>query len=404
MKKSLARLIPALVTLSLLSCNKNDDDDNTITIPDLGDRQDQEVIDDVIVEDFLKNYTYNDIEMNGNELLTDQDIKFYRLPVVEESILAKTSTTSLWDSDRRKELTHTYQVGSDEADLITQTYHVIAVRGGVDDVDEAGFARKTINEADQVNLTYQTKVILTDQDGSSNARLLETNRINLDSITTPQWFSSINLVDGFNQSLTQLKTGSSTNIDNPCSIFGIGEGGAVSTNNDFGIGIAVMPSGLGFFEEEFFFNNREDDDDDSEIDNIEEEDFLGFRNLVFTISTYNAFDQDLDGDGIPSAAEDVNNNGDFDDDDTDDDDIPNYLDVDDDDDGVLTFLEIKISDLDSNIDSDCDGGFIDDNDVQFIFTTDGGVANEDIEYILPENAPGNKMPYHLDEDIEFDEN
>ena len=60
--------------------------------------------------------------------------------------------------------------------------------------------------------------------------------------------------------------------------------------------------------------------------------------------------------------------------------------------------------MDNNIDSDCDGVFIDDNDVQFIFTADGGVANEDIEYIIPENAPDNKVPYHLDEDIEFNEN
>lgn len=49
---------------------------------------------------------------------------------------------------------------------------------------------------------------------------------------------------------------------------------------------------------------------------------------------------DADGDGIPDADEDLNNNGNLEDDDTDGDGIPNYLDSDDDDDTVETIDEI----------------------------------------------------------------
>lgn len=57
---------------------------------------------------------------------------------------------------------------------------------------------------------------------------------------------------------------------------------------------------------------------------------------------------DDDNDGIPSADEDLNGNGDYDDDDTDLDGIPNYLDEDDDNDNVKTQNEDDNEDGDNN--------------------------------------------------------
>ena len=63
---------------------------------------------------------------------------------------------------------------------------------------------------------------------------------------------------------------------------------------------------------------------------------------------------DDDGDGVPTAFEDINGDGDLDNDDTDGDGTPDYLDTDDDDDGILTIDEEK--DADGNpLDTDMDG-------------------------------------------------
>ena len=78
---------------------------------------------------------------------------------------------------------------------------------------------------------------------------------------------------------------------------------------------------------------------------------------------------DDDNDGIPSADEDLNGNGDYDDDDSDNDGIPNYLDEDDDNDNVKTIFEDEDNDGDNNpftnpLDTDGDGtpDYLDDDD------------------------------------------
>ncbi|MEO1031899.1 MAG: hypothetical protein AAFX55_10870 [Bacteroidota bacterium] len=59
---------------------------------------------------------------------------------------------------------------------------------------------------------------------------------------------------------------------------------------------------------------------------------------------------DDDNDGIPSASEDLNGNGNLDDDDSDNDGIANYLDEDDDNDNVKTINEIDIENADGDDD------------------------------------------------------
>jgi len=80
-----------------------------------------------------------------------------------------------------------------------------------------------------------------------------------------------------------------------------------------------------------------------------------------TVETQTSFVDD-DQDGIPSALEDINNNGDLEDDDSDGDTIPNYKDDDDDGDNVKTSLEKPDPNDDGAIDDaqDTDGDTIPD--------------------------------------------
>ncbi|MFH4965615.1 hypothetical protein V8G69_11480 [Gaetbulibacter sp. M235] len=100
-----------------------------------------------------------------------------------------------------------------------------------------------------------------------------------------------------------------------------------------------------------------------------------------------------DNDGIPSALEDINGNGDLEDDDTDGDGIPNYKDADDDGDNILTKNENPDPNNDKIIDDaqDTDGDgipdYLDDDD-------DGdGVLTRDEETISHDQNPGNDVTY-----------
>lgn len=155
MKKSFFLLSAVFFTLSFMSCNNDDDSSSTTsTEEDFVDRATQASADDLIIQDFLKNYTYNDLELEANPLFTDQDIEFYKLPVAD-SLKTKTSENSLLESNLQTD-THFYEYNDDGVeDDITQTYYFIALRGGEDEVDEMGKERKDINEADLVDLTYR---------------------------------------------------------------------------------------------------------------------------------------------------------------------------------------------------------------------------------------------------------
>ncbi|WP_299526647.1 hypothetical protein [Winogradskyella sp.] len=109
---------------------------------------------------------------------------------------------------------------------------------------------------------------------------------------------------------------------------------------------------------------------------------------------------DDDNDGIPSADEDINGNGNLEDDDTDNDGIPNYLDQDDDNDNVLTSEELDTENTDGDdnpitnpLDTDNDGmpDYLDDDD--------------DGDGILTrlEDVDGDKNPRGIDDEV-VDEN
>ncbi|GAL68563.1 FKBP-type peptidyl-prolyl cis-trans isomerase FkpA precursor [Jejuia pallidilutea] len=95
-----------------------------------------------------------------------------------------------------------------------------------------------------------------------------------------------------------------------------------------GTGVMFLPSGMAYY------NNAPSG-------------IPAYSPLIFKFEIYQSFDNDYDGDGVPSHKEDLNGDGEFfvdldnadADDDTDGDGIPDYVDSDDDGDGVLTINE-----------------------------------------------------------------
>ncbi len=106
--------------------------------------------------------------------------------------------------------------------------------------------------------------------------------------------------------------------------------------------------------------------------------------------TLNYRDADDDNDGIPTAAEDIDGNGSAADDDSDSDGIPNFLDADDDNDGVVGSAEDPNGDGDpTNDDTDGDGvaDYLDDDDDDDGLTGaqedpngDGDLTNDDSDH------------------------
>ena len=150
----------------------------------------------------------------------------------------------------------------------------------------------------------------------------------------PVWFDLTATVRGFTEGMTNLMAGGNI-IENPDGTFEV---------EDYGIGLVILPSGLGFF------NNSNTN-------------LPAFSAGLFTIDLFSTVvNTDHDNDGIPSFLEDLNNDRIVANDNTDADiEIfgfqPNFLDPDDDDDGILTRDEIIIN-ADGTItfpDSDGDG-------------------------------------------------
>ncbi|ALJ04237.1 hypothetical protein APS56_03350 [Pseudalgibacter alginicilyticus] len=119
----------------------------------------------------------------------------------------------------------------------------------------------------------------------------------------------------------------------------------------------------------------------SEVNIIEDYESAGSEATIITVLTED------DNDGIASALEDINGNGDLTDDDTDGDGIPNYLDIDDDGDNILT--------KDENPDPNGDGDLSDAQDTDADGIPDYLDADDDNDGVLTrdeENDTQNQNP------------
>ncbi len=163
------------------------------------------------------------------------------------------------------------------------------------------------------------------------------------SFNVPIWFDLAGIqgplqgARGFTEAMPNFKAGGQA-IDN---------GDGTFTVEDYGVGLMIMPSGLGFF-------------------NANQPGVPAYSPILFTVDLFAVEETDHDGDGIPSIQEDLNGDGYLYNDNTDEAaeeasglllSVVNFLDQDDDQDSIPTRDEIIIDDQ-GNItfpDSDMDG-------------------------------------------------
>lgn len=187
---------------------------------------------------------------------------------------------------------------------VEYTLYYLKIREGNSEVRKPTFADSTL-------VTYQGITI---------------NNEPFDVNPNPVWFDLTQTVRGFYELLPELR-GSSGFVQN--------NDGTVTFNDDFGIGVVFVPSGLGYYASPPVGSS-----------------IRRYQPIIFAAQLYKSKEADHDLDGIPSYLEDINGDGrvnsppDENDngDDTDGDGIPNYVDADDDGDGVLTIDEIIIND------------------------------------------------------------
>ncbi len=397
MKSSFNNLF-LIFCVGLLSQSCANDDDQEFIEPEVTTtRSEQATIDDAILKEFMDLHTYNDLDFEQDPSLTDQDLKIVPITDLNESI--NSSGTPLSEHFHKEE--HTLSYEDESGNWITQNLYVFPLRRDETDTPSKGKGSQVINKVSSVQMTYKEYLIYVNEgdEGENELYLSQTAR---DSSATIQHNTISDYTIGFNQTTTLFSGGTTySGASQNCEIFGTNPTtGSTETNEDFGIGFCIIPSGLAYFDTTIYQNNNIDNDNDGDASDIESEDSQKYANFIYTFSIYDATDQDLDNDGIPSSEEGTNsspalgmNNINIDtntytiDDllpvDTDNDGIYDYLDTDDDNDGVLTRNEIELSDQDPNVDSDCDG--VSGND-------------EDYQPIYPENSD---TPYHLDASQEY---
>ncbi|WP_340077431.1 hypothetical protein [Leptobacterium sp. I13] len=153
------------------------------------------------------------------------------------------------------------------------------------------------------------------------------DKTRFDSSNIPIWFDLLASIRGFAEGVSEFKAGGIP-ISNPDGTIDV-EG--------FGVGMVIMPSGLGYFARPPTFI------------------IPLYAPLIFNIQLLAMNDSDHDRDGILSIDEDIDGDGNPTNDDTDGDGVPNYLDTDDDGDGTLTINEYDENNDGIPDDSDSDG-------------------------------------------------
>jgi hypothetical protein len=149
--------------------------------------------------------------------------------------------------------------------------------------------------------------------------------VSFDTRKNPIWMEAKNLIRGFQEFLPLLSKGDvRVNNNGTYEFF------------NFGIGFAIFPSGLGYFQSGSIS-------------------IPAYSPLIFKVNMMTLNRTDHDNDSVLTIIEDLNGDHDFNNDDTDSDNIPNFLDDDDDGDGVLTINEYDLNKDGIPDDTDGDG-------------------------------------------------
>tara|TARA_A100001011_G_scaffold362582_1_gene411658 strand:- start:21562 stop:22437 length:876 start_codon:yes stop_codon:yes gene_type:complete len=290
MKKKLFFLLP--VFLLFLQCKK---EDTTEPIP-IRDYSEQVIVDQDLLETYLKTHTYNYEDFNNE---SDVNIKL-------DTILDNNSSrVSLFEQASIK----TIDVTNVEGQITSHNLYYIIAREG---------SNESPSVADSVYVAYNG--ILTDGSTFDNSKF-------------PIWIDLANTIEGFREGVSELRTGKFTENSN----------GTIAYTS-FGVGLFFIPSGIGYFENinsgipEYspliftvkLMTHTDTDHDNDGIISIFEDidgDNKPFGDDSDGDNLWNMYDVDDDGDGILTVNE-IDKNNDSIIDDTNNDGIPDYLDPD----------------------------------------------------------------------------
>lgn len=290
MKKKLFFLVP--VFLLFLQCKK---EDTTEPIP-IRDYSEQVIVDQDLLETYLKTHTYNYEDFNNE---SDVNIK---LDTISDN---NSSRVSLFEQASIK----TIDVTNAEGQITSHNLYYIIAREG---------SNESPSVADSVYVAYNG--ILTDGSTFDNSKF-------------PIWIDLANTIEGFREGVSELRTGKFTENSN----------GTIAYTS-FGVGLFFIPSGIGYFENinsgipEYspliftvkLMTHTDTDHDNDGILSIFEDidgDNKPFGDDSDGDNLWNMYDVDDDGDGILTVNE-IDKNNDSIIDDTNNDGIPDYLDPD----------------------------------------------------------------------------
>ena len=290
MKKKLFFLVP--VFLLFLQCKKED----TTEPYTVRDYSEQVIVDQDLLETYLKTHTYNYEDFNNE---SDVNIK---LDTISDN---NSSRVSLFEQASIK----TIDVTNAEGQITSHNLYYIIAREG---------SNESPSVADSVYVAYDG--ILTDGSTFDNRKF-------------PIWIDLANSLEGFREGVSELRTGKFTENSN----------GTIAYTS-FGVGLFFIPSGIGYFENissgipEYspliftvkLMTHTDTDHDNDGILSIFEDidgDNKPFGDDSDGDNLWNMYDVDDDGDGILTVNE-IDKNNDSIIDDTNNDGIPDYLDPD----------------------------------------------------------------------------
>ena len=290
MKKKLFFLVP--VFLLFLQCKK-EDTSPTYTIRDYSE---QVIVDQDLLESYLKTHTYNYEDFNNE---SDVNIK---LDTISNN---NSSRLTLFEQAKIK----TVDVANSEGQITSHNLYYIIAREG---------SNENPSVADSVYVSY-------------NGTLIDGNTF--DNRKFPIWIDLANSLQGFREGVSELRTGKFTENLN----------GTIDYSS-FGVGLFFIPSGIGYFENvsggipEYsplifavkLMTHTDTDHDNDGILSIFEDidgDNKPFGDDTDGDNLWNMYDVDDDGDGILTVNE-IDKNNDSIIDDINNDGIPDYLDPD----------------------------------------------------------------------------
>ncbi|MDA8704375.1 hypothetical protein N9M00_03510, partial [Flavobacteriaceae bacterium] len=270
-----------------------EDTSPTYTIRDYSE---QVIVDQDLLESYLKTHTYNYEDFNNE---SDVNIK---LDTITNN---NSSRLTLFEQAMIK----TVDVTNSEGQVTSHNLYYIIAREG---------ANENPSVADSVYVSYDGTLI----DGNT-----------FDNRKFPIWIDLANSLQGFREGVSELRTGKFTENSN----------GTIDYSS-FGVGLFFIPSGIGYFENissgipEYspliftvkLMTHTDTDHDNDGILSIFEDidgDNKPFGDDTDGDNLWNMYDVDDDGDGILTVNE-IDKNNDSIIDDTNNDGIPDYLDPD----------------------------------------------------------------------------